>query len=185
MRGTTWVATLTATVAATYALDATATVAGVALVAAGPLGGAGRSLLLGVLAASYVAWGAGLRVNLAANRTLLERTGASTNLLSKAAHDLVAARTPRRRLRRLAADAGYVGSEVAKEVPYYAGAFGAALTDAVSGDEAIVFLAGANLGAALYEYGLAHLTHRFLRFRLRTEGSPSDPSPSTLDRPGR
>ncbi len=52
-----------------------------------------------------------------------------------------------------------------KEIPYYAGAFGAALTDTVSSADAIVFLAGANLGAAAYEYGLARLTAVFLRRR--------------------
>jgi len=63
-----------------------------------------------------------------------------------------------------AAGAGYVAVELAKEAPYYVGAFGAAaLTDAVSSDEALVFLAGANLGAAAYEYVLARLTRRLLR----------------------
>jgi hypothetical protein len=36
------------------------------------------------------------------------------------------------------------------------------LTDTVSSNDALVFLAGANLGAAAYEYGLAHLTRAFL-----------------------
>jgi hypothetical protein len=57
-------------------------------------------------------------------------------------------------------------TEVAKEVPYYAGAFGAAVfTDSVSSSEAIVFLGGANLGAAAYEYGLAGATRGLLRRR--------------------
>jgi len=86
------------------------------------------------------------------------RTGASTNLLSKAAYELAPARR-----RRLAASAGYVCTELAKEIPYYAGAFGANVaTDAVSANDALVFLAGANAGAALYEYGLARLTRAFL-----------------------
>ena len=58
----------------------------------------------------------------------------------------------------------YVATEFAKEIPYYAGAFGAAvLTDAVSSNDSLIFLAGANLGAAVYEYGLARLTRAFLR----------------------
>ena len=57
--------------------------------------------------------------------------------------------------RRLAASAGYVGAELAKEAPYYLGAFGVAVvSDSVSAREALIFLAGANLGAAAYEYGL-------------------------------
>ncbi len=70
----------------------------------------------------------------------------------------------RERTRRLAGSAGYVATELAKEAPYYAGAFGAALvSDSVSSGDALVFLAGANLGAAAYEYGLARLTRAFLR----------------------
>ena len=128
------------------------------------LGGLSHALVLGFLALSYAAWIAGLRVNLRANRALLERTGTSTNALSKAAHDLVALRWESPRARSIAASAGYVATEVAKEIPYYAGAFGAAvLTDSISSDEALLFLAGANLGAAVYEYGLAWLTRAFLR----------------------
>ena len=37
------------------------------------------------------------------------------------------------------------------------------LTDSVSSNDALIFLAGANLGAAVYEYGLARLTRAFLR----------------------
>jgi selenocysteine lyase/cysteine desulfurase len=40
------------------------------------------------LVLSYVAWAAGLRAGLVANTALLARTGTSTNVLSKAAHDL-------------------------------------------------------------------------------------------------
>jgi hypothetical protein len=154
-----WAITLAATAVSTYALDAVAAGAGVALVASGLLHGAGHALLLALLAASYVAWGAGLRVNLRANGALLEQTGTSTNALSKVAYDV--ARGPR--ARRIAAAAGYVATELAKEAPYYAGAFGAAVVaDSVSSGDALVFLAGANLGAAAYEYGLARGTRALL-----------------------
>jgi hypothetical protein len=125
-------------------------------------------LLLGFLAGTYVLWLAGLRVNLEANWTLLTETGTSTNALSKAAYDLMKLRTESVRARRLAAAIGYGATELAKEVPYYAGALGAAfLSDSVSSNDALIFLAGANLGAAAYEYGLARLTRLFLRLRLR------------------
>ena len=166
-RGRRWAATLAATAASTYALDAVATVAGVALAASHLLAGLDHAALLVVLVASYVVWGAGLRINLAANWDLLEQTGTSTNALSKAAYDLAGLRTCRTGTRRIAAHVGYVGTELAKEAPYYLGAFGAALTDSVSSQEALIFLAGANLGAAVYEYGLARLTRAFLRFRSR------------------
>jgi hypothetical protein len=43
----------------------------------------------------------------------------------------------------------------------------AVLSDSVSSNDAIVFLAGTNLGAAGYEYGLARVTRSVLR-----SGSP-------------
>jgi NNMT/PNMT/TEMT family len=159
-----WAVTLVATAASTYALDAVATAAGVLLAASAFLAGADHGLVLAFLAGTYVVWGAGLRANLRANWTLLETTGTSTNALSKAAHDLL--RTRSLRVRRFASAVGYVSAELAKEVPYYAGAFGAAvLSDSVSSNEALVFLGGANLGAAAYEYGLAGVTRTFLRRR--------------------
>ena len=154
-----WAATLAATAASMYALDAVATAAGIALAAAGVVQLLGHELVLAFLALTYVAWGAGLRVNLAANWRLLEQTGTSTNALSKAAHDLAGVRSASVRVRKLASGIGYVGTELAKEVPYYAGAFGAAVaSDSVSANDALVFLGGANLGAAMYELGLARLT---------------------------
>jgi hypothetical protein len=74
---------------------------------------------------------------------------------------------------RFASQAGYVSTEIAKEIPYYAGAFGAALlSDSVSSNDALVFLAGANLGAAAYEYALGRLTRTFLRLRTRHAATP-------------
>lgn len=170
LRARRWAVTIAATAASTYALDAIATAAGIALAASGVLGGLDHLLVLGLLAASYVIWGVGLRVSLQANWSLLEETGTSTNVLSKAAYDLARLRTASPRVRRLAASAGYVSTELAKEAPYYAGAFGTAvLSDSVSSNEALIFLAGANLGAAVYEYGLGRLTQAFLRLRARRE----------------
>ena len=160
-----WFITLTATAVSTYTLDAVATTAGVLLAASHLLHGIDHALVLLFLAGTYVVWWAGLRVNLKANWSLLEDTGTSTNVLSKAAYDLMKLRIRSERARRIAASIGYVGTEFAKETPYYAGAFGAALlSDSVSSNDALIFLGGANLGAAAYEYGLAHgiraLLHR-------------------------
>jgi hypothetical protein len=103
---------------------------------------------------------------------LLAATGISTNVLSKAAYDVTRRRTSNPRAPRLAAAVGYIGTEVALEVPYYAAAFGAAaLTDSITSAEAVVFLGGANLGAALYVYGLALLTSVFLQRRRRRYAS--------------
>ena len=156
-----WLITLAATAASTYALDAVATAAGVLLVASQLLGGLDHVLVLVFLGATYVLWGVSLRANLGANWSLLNRTGTSTNALSKAAFDLVRRRGAR--AQQIAAATGYVATELAKEAPYYAGAFGAAaLTDTVSSTDALLFLAGANLGAGAYEYGLARLTRGLL-----------------------
>ncbi len=165
--------TFTATAVSTYALDAIATAAGVALAASHLLRGLDHGLVLAFLAGTYLLWAVGMRVSLAANWALLEATGTSTNALSKAGYDLVKLRTGNLRARRVAAGVGYVGTELAKEAPYYAGAFGAALVgDSVSSNDALVFLGGANLGAAAYEYGLARLTRAFLRVRSGRGGSP-------------
>jgi hypothetical protein len=167
-----WLFTLAATAASTYALDAVATAVGVLLVTSQLLSGLDHALVFTVLAVSYVLWAAGLRANLRANWMLLCRTATSTNVLSKAAFELTRRRGAR--VQRVAADAGYVAAELAKEALYYAGAFGAAvLTDGVSSRDALLFLAGTNLGAAAYEYGLARATRRLLR---RLGGRRSTPT---------
>ena len=122
----------------------------------------------GFLAATYVLWFAGLRVNVIANWRLLEQTGMSTNLLSKSMFELARRRSSGRRAPRAASAAGYVAIELAKEAPYYVGAFGIALlSDTVGSTDAIVFLAGTNVGAAVYEYGVALLSRSFLNRRSR------------------
>ncbi len=167
-----WAVTIAATVLSTYALDAVATVAGLSLAASGLLQGLGHMQVLLFLASTYLIWGLGLHANLKANWALLVDTGTSTNALSKAAYDLVKLRTASPRVQRFAASVGYTGTELAKEAPYYAGAFGAVLfTNSISSNDAIVFLGGANLGAAVYEYGLARLVRAFLKFAPRTVDS--------------
>jgi hypothetical protein len=152
------VITLAATAISTYLLDAIATAAGLIFVASHLLRGLDLAFVVLFLAITYVAWGAGLLANLRANWALLEETGMSTNALSKAAHDIAKRRTSSVRIRRIASSIGYTGTEIAKETPYYVGAFGAAVfSDSISSNDALIFLGGANLGAAGYEYGLARL----------------------------
>jgi hypothetical protein len=170
-----WLISVLATVVSTYALDAVATVGGVLLVASGVLNGLGHAALLVMLAGSYVMWGAGLRVNLRANFELLEAIGTSSNAFSKLGYELARRRSDSTRSHKVAAAVGYVGTEVAKELPYYAAAFGVALaSDGLTSADAIIFLAGTNLGAGLYEYGLGRLTRVCL---LR----PSSPGPRLID----
>ncbi|GAB4052753.1 guanitoxin biosynthesis pre-guanitoxin forming N-methyltransferase GntF [Catellatospora paridis] len=170
-----WSATLVATAASTYALDALAAAAGVGLVGSGLLAGLAQPLVAMFVVLSYACWGIGLRANLKANQALLAATGTSTNLLSKAAYDLVRHRNGSARAARLAAAVGYTGTELAKEAPYYAATFGATvLSDSITSHDALVFLGGANLAAALYEHGLARLTGAFLHRRRRYASFDTD-----------
>src|SRR5262249_11376717 len=150
-----WSIVVVATVVSTCALDLVATISG-AIVAASPvLDGASRAAVVGFLVATYLLWFLGLRTNLAANGRLLEETGTSTNLLSKVLFELARRRSGSERPRQAAGRVGYLVTELAKEAPYYLGAFGAALlSDTVDATDALVFLAGTNIGAALYELGL-------------------------------
>ena len=158
-----WSATIVANLLSTYALDTVSTVAGVLLVASGLLAGTGLGPALLLLLASYGLWGWGLSTSLEANWRLLEATGISTSLLSKLAYDLTAAKSLNPGFRRLVCAAGYVVFELAKESLYYIGAFGVAVvSDSVGASEALVFLAGANAGAAVYEYGLGWSTKSLL-----------------------
>jgi hypothetical protein len=161
-----WGASMVASFASIWALDVSATAVGVLTVASGVLDGASRGLIVGLLAVSYVGWGAGLRANLIVNWQLLAETGLSTNVLSKACYELAERRRYGERVARLATAFGYVITEIAKEAPYYTGALGTmVLSDAVDSTDALVFLAGANIGAAIYEYGIAGLTHAYLNRR--------------------
>jgi hypothetical protein len=154
-----WPVTLAATGASTYALDTFAVAVGALLVGSGVLTALDRTAALVFLGATYLLWAAGLHASLAANWKLLDRTATSTNALSKCAYELAGPRT-----RRLAASGGYLALEAVKEIPYYLGAFGTdVLSASVSATDAIVFLAGTNVGAAVYEYGLARATDTFLR----------------------
>ncbi len=163
-----WALTIAATALSTWTLEVIATAAGLALVASQVLQTAPRGLVLGFLAITYLTWAAGLRVNVQANWCLLEVTGTSTNALSKGLFDLLRHRSSSRRALRTASAVGYVVPEIAKEAPYYAGAFGAALlSDAVDATDALIFLSGTNLGAAAYEYTVGRLTRGYLDGRSR------------------
>jgi hypothetical protein len=158
-----WAVSLAATATSTYALDACASAAGIYLVASGLLADFSRPCVTAFVVVTYALWGLGLRASVQMNWKLLATRGISTNVLSKAAYDVSRRRTRNPRVLRLAAAAGYIGAEVAKEAPYYTAAFGAAaFSSSITSTEALIFLGGTNLGAALYEYGLARLTRAVL-----------------------
>jgi hypothetical protein len=165
-RGSSWVlwaVTVVATAVSTLALDIVAAASGLVLAGSHVLHGMSAGVLVGLLGITYVVWGVALRVNLVANGRLLEESGTSTNVVSKTLFELARVRSWSQRGTRAAAAAGYVATEIAKEAPYYAGAYGTALlSDTVDATDALVFLAGTNLGAAVYEYSVARLSHRLL-----------------------
>jgi hypothetical protein len=171
VRARSWIATLAASFVTFYALDMVATGAGLLLVASGLLAGISHWQALALWAATNVVWGAGLWSMLLANWELLQRTGASTNILSKAAYDLAARLAVSRRWQCVAANLGYVSTELAKEAPYYVGAAGVALfSDSVTAVDALVFIVGTNIGASSGEGECGD--------RIRSAGSPCGKRPS-------
>ena len=105
-------------------------------------------------------------MNLKANWTLLERTGTSTNVFSKAAYDLARLRPASVRTQRFASRRRLSGHGACERGALLRRAFGAVfLSDSVSSADALIFLAGTNLGAAAYEYGLGRVTRAFLKSR--------------------
>ena len=164
VRARSWIATVAASFVTFYALDMVATGAGLLLVASGLLAGISHWLALALWVATNVLWGAGLWSMLLANWELLKRTGASTNILSKAAYDLAARLSVSRRWQCVAANVGYISTELAKETPYYVGAAGVALfSDSVTAVDALVFIVGTNIGASIYGFTLAHGMRLFAR----------------------
>jgi type IV secretory pathway TrbD component len=162
------------TVASTSALEVFASAGGALLVASKRLDAVPQGTLVLILVLTYGLWIAGLRVNLVANWQLLERSGACTNLASKVLFELMQLRSSDPRLRQVASVVGYVGTELVKEVPYYAAAFGAAgVSQTIDSRDALVFLAGTNVGAAVYEYGVGRLSRMYLERRRLVGSSPS------------
>lgn len=133
--------TVAATLVSTGVLEFVATVGGALLVWSRFLDWASHRYVLGFLAVTYVLWAAALWRNLIVNWRLLEATGTSTNVCAKAAYEIVRLRSRSRRAMKVGSMGGYIFTEVAKEVPYYAGAFATALvSDSVDSSDALIFL---------------------------------------------
>lgn len=165
-----WIVTFVASVVTAYGLDVVATCTGLLLAGSGWLAGIEYGTALALLLLTYVAWGAGAWSILKANWELLQRTGTSTNLFSKAGHDIAARLGWSLRWRRAATHTGYILTDLAKEAPYYLGAAGAALfSDSIGVVDAIIFLVGANVGAASYGFMQAYGMRRFVRRISRRE----------------
>ena len=111
-----WLATAAASFITAYALDLFATCLGLLAVASGLLSGLAYVEALLLLIASYVFWGSGLWAVLKANWALLQRTGACTNILAKAGHDLAVRLGWSLRGRKAAAYVGNTATEISRAV---------------------------------------------------------------------
>jgi hypothetical protein len=181
-----WLTVIATTIASTCALEIVATATGALLAASHMFNGASDVVLLAFLVGSYALWAAGMRANVIANWRLLEQTGINTNVFSKLMFEIVRRRSGGRRAERAASAAGYVGTEIAKEAPYYAGAFGSALvSDTITSTHALVFLAGTNIGAAVYEYSVARLSNVVLERRSSRSSNPGPRHATTIANDGR
>ena len=159
-----WLVTAVASLVTAYGLDVVATCAGLLLAGTGWLAGIDYSTGIVLLLLTYVGWFFGAWSILRANWELLQRTGASTNLFSKAGHDIAARLGWSVGWRRAATHTGYIITDLAKEVPYYVGAAGAAIfSDSIDAVDAVIFLVGANIGATSYGFLQSYGMRRFVR----------------------
>lgn len=175
-----WLITIGANVISFYVLDIVAVACGFGLIGAlnvffpeafmAPMG-----YILLFLVGTYLAWGYTLGKNLSANWQLLEATDTSTNVLSKAFYDLAPRISSAVGVRKMLAAAGYIGTELAKEIPYYVAALSAAAaSDAITLKASLLFLGGANIGAAVYEMVVALGTLRVIRLVERKSSPMAD-----------
>jgi hypothetical protein len=165
-----WMVTCVASLVTGYGLDVVATCTGLLLAGTGWLSGIDYRTGIALLLLTYVGWFFGAWSILRANWELLQRTGTSTNLFSKAGHDIAARLGWSVGWRRAATHTGYIITDLLKEVPYYVGAAGAAIfSESIAAVDAIIFLVGANIGATSYgfmqSYGMRRLVRHISRPR--------------------
>ncbi len=166
-----WAITLPANVASFVILDVFATVVGIAVVQFHPFADVNTSLAVALLVGSYAFWLLGLNNAIQQNERLLKRTGVSTSALSKFAYDTSSKMSNNKRIQKYATATGYVAWELLKEIPYYVAAFAPIVASTLpfipklnyTLHDALAFLAGANIAAGLYEYGLALITKQGLQ----------------------
>lgn len=165
-----WIVTAVASLVTAYGLDVVATCTGLLLAGTGWLAGIEYGTGIVLLLLTYVGWFFGAWSILRANWELLQRTGTSTNLVSKAGHDIAARLGWSVGWRRAATHTGYIITDLMKEVPYYVGAAGAAIfSDSIGAVDAVIFLIGANVGATSYGFMQSYGMRRFVRHISRSE----------------
>jgi hypothetical protein len=168
-KATRWGVTVGTNVALSLLLEIPASAAGTGLVDVGLMEHMDTKSLVAVAGASYAFWGYGLRKSIKANMDSLEQTGMGTSPFSKLAFD----RAQTEKGQKFGVAAGYVGWEAAKEIPYYAGALGGVAAGALNSKEMLIFLAGANVAAGVYEMavakGLKHVVRRVVQRAERRE----------------
>ncbi len=153
-------------VASGFTLEAICVPTGVAAATMNPLKEVSFEAALGILGVSYVAWGYGIWTNYNQVWKALQEVGVGTSVWAKVGYDLSTAATSRDFFKKMPAVSeflkrgstliGFTALELAKELPYYAVAFGGKLAieqldlNLYTPNMEISFLAGANLAAALF-----------------------------------
>lgn len=125
---------------------------------------------VGAVVVSYIPYLTSLFKNADQSWKSLQETGISVNIFAKAGYDLSKNITGSQKLQKFSAYSGFLGSELAKEIPWYIGAF--AGKEIMSGwvpelytpNIEYAFLAGANVFAAGYLYAQAGGVELALRY---------------------
>lgn len=166
-----WAVSLIANAGSSYTLALVtlgfATAAGVL----NPLRSAGRIEVVLIVSLSYTTWIAGLAFNVRANWRLLETNDISVSATSKLLHDAAKRATSNRLAQYCATAFGFVIWEAIEEVPWLLATAG--IQAAASANHGWSFLAGSNLGAAVYNLTQSSLLSRISRLRRAAEEAPA------------
>ncbi len=163
-------ATAAANATSSYALQLVTLAVATGTAALNPFRPLSRPEVALAVAASYSAWIIGLALNAHANWKLLERDGISVSATSKLLHDAAGRAGYARRLRYAASIFGFVVWEAIEEVPWVLGALG--IQAAAANNHGWSFLAGSNIGAAVYNLAQSGLLSRIQARQRRAADTP-------------
>lgn len=146
------------------ALTGTAIAGGVIGAAANPLSHVDTKFAVATLAASYLLWGRATYLNAREAWTLLENSEVCTSITAKALYEFSKKHTDNRKIQKAATYTGFVFWTVAEEVPWIMSALVVPeLVDELSStpmaNNELSYLAGANVGAAAFNYIQARGVH--------------------------
>lgn len=150
--------TIPLTLVSTSALEAVSIASGTFLAGVNPFSEADPRLAIGALLLSYGFWFSGMAVNARQAWNMLEETGVSVSWWAKVGHDASKKLTDSQTIQKAASYTGFTAMELAKEIPWWLGAFGGKFAISQAAPEynthnmEFSFLMGANVGATFYNY---------------------------------